>query len=105
VTLRDRLEGLLTRTRSAEKQAELEEELEVPPFPDGVGYLWEWFMDLSRSRPSTGFGPAGITYSEIQAWAALKRVNVAAWEVDILRALDAVFLGCIAEVRADSDGR
>jgi len=42
-------------------------------------YLWEWFCELGD-----------FSYTELHHWAQLKRVNLEAWEVDVLRRLDAI---------------
>ena len=61
------------------------------PFPDLLGYLWGWFLDLSAGRTG-GFGANPITWEGMQAWAALTGTTPAPWEVRTLRALDTAYL-------------
>ena len=60
--------------------------------PDCLMYLWGWFCDLSNSRQYGEAGPMALTYSEIQAWANLTKNEPAAWEVEVLKKIDRVFL-------------
>ncbi|MFT0140787.1 phage tail assembly chaperone [Alloalcanivorax xenomutans] len=53
--------------------------LKLDPPPEGTQYLWEWFCDLGE-----------CTYTEIHHWAALKRIHLLPWEVDVLRRLDQI---------------
>ena len=68
------------------------EELHHDPLPEEAQYLWEWFAELSNSRQSGGFGPNPISHLDMQAWASLKRLTLEPFEVDALRAIDAVYL-------------
>jgi hypothetical protein len=67
-------------------------QLEPKETPDCLCYLWEWFCQLSSSRQYSEFGPMSLTYSEIQAWAELTKSEPAAWEVDVIKQIDRVFL-------------
>ena len=64
-------------------------ELDGPGLPAGMGYLWEWFLELHAGRASSGFGPTPLTYSEMNAWAHLTGTAPTPWEVAVLKALDA----------------
>ncbi len=44
-------------------------------------YLWEWFCQLGD-----------FSYTELHHWAQLKHIRLEAWEVDVLRQLDAIRL-------------
>ena len=59
-----------------------------PPFPDSLGYLWDWYEELAYSRSSSGFGPNPITYVDIEAWGRLCSVDLSRWEVQTIRILD-----------------
>ena len=65
--------------------------------PDDVHYIWAWFFDLHVTRPS-GFGAGPITYTEIQAWMNLTKNYPTAWEIQILRRLDSIFLSTTYEL-------
>lgn len=67
------------------------EEPNPHPFPEALGYLWAWFLDLSAGRLS-GLGPCPITWEGMSAWAALTGNQMAPWEVRAIRALDAAYL-------------
>lgn len=66
--------------------------LEPPPFPESGGYLWEWFWDLSAGRRGSPGSADPLTWAEMDAWARLRRLRPAPFEIDILRALDRAFL-------------
>lgn len=53
--------------------------LDQPPFPEDIGYLWKWFLELQ--------GSAELTYTEIKNWSELTGREILAWEVDVLKAL------------------
>ncbi len=61
------------------------------PFPEALGYLWDWFCELSSGRPS-GMGPGPLTWEGILAWTTLTGTRPAPWEIRALRALDTAFL-------------
>lgn len=63
-------------------------ELDGPPCPEGLAYLWEWFLDLSRTRQIGDFGVQAITYTELAAWSGLRDYRLAPHEVDALLELD-----------------
>lgn len=58
--------------------------------PEGVEYLWLWFLELERTRQVSQAGIGALTYSEIGAWAALTDRRPRPHEVDALLALDLV---------------
>ena len=68
-------------------------ELDGPPAPAALGYLWGWFVELSTARGGSGFGGLNpIAYLEIDAWARLSGVELTAFELGVLRRLDHLFL-------------
>lgn len=78
-------------------------ELAGPEFPEACAYVWTWFCEL-HARPSststlasaggvaTTVATAPISYAEIIAWAQLTRRRPQAWEVELLREIDMVWL-------------
>jgi len=68
------------------------EQLQPVDIPAAIIYLWQWFCELSGGRGYADFGALPLTYSEIQAWAQLTRMDPMAWEVEALKALDRVYL-------------
>lgn len=57
-----------------------------------MDYLWTWFLELNRARGSNGMGPSAITFLDIQAWCGLRRLRLAAWELDVMLALDEAWM-------------
>lgn len=47
-------------------------------------YLWEYYLDLQSSAT----GP--LTFSELQAWSVVTRINVEPWEIDVIRTIDRI---------------
>lgn len=60
--------------------------------PDAFAHIWDWFYELASRRTTgmSGFNP--ISHMEVEAWARLRRIDVAPWEVRLLLQLDAVML-------------
>ncbi|MGX9443858.1 phage tail assembly chaperone [Nitrobacteraceae bacterium UC4446_H13] len=60
--------------------------------PSPIQHVWEWFIELHKSR-SQGFnGWLPISNLEILAWCALTGVQLRPWEYAALRALDDRFV-------------
>ena len=85
------MEGLLERARRADKKAEYAAQLECPPLPKAVAYLWRIFMRLSNRRGG-GFGAAPITWADIDGFSRLTHCTLTPWEVEVIEELDGVFL-------------
>jgi hypothetical protein len=64
----------------------------VPPLPPSLTYLWNIFLRLSARRGSTGFGPALIAWSEMEAFQRLTGFHLKPWEVEIIEMLDVLFI-------------
>lgn len=54
--------------------------------------LWQAFLSLSRTRRYHAAGPEAIAYAEIEAWCRVMRVPLAPAHVEIITALDEVWL-------------
>lgn len=67
--------------------------LDGPPYPHGFEYLWLWYIEVSAGRQSGMNGPNPISWSEIDSWSRMTRRHPQAWEVDIIKMIDGVFLG------------
>ncbi len=70
---------------------------EVPPIPQQLAYLLEWFWEINCGRPVSMGGYLPLPSVEIAAWCGLKGVRLKIWEVDALRSIDAVFLQVVHE--------
>jgi hypothetical protein len=84
------LEGLLERTQKPERRAELEAELETPPLPLELEYIWNAFCRLSARRRS-GFGIEPIAWSDLDAFMSLTGTRLAPWEIRLIEDLDDQF--------------
>lgn len=62
------------------------------PVPAGGALLWTWFTDLNHTRTMHAAGPNPICYQEIEAYARLHRIPVRPDHVEILCAMDRVYL-------------
>jgi hypothetical protein len=67
-------------------------QLEEIELPYCVTYLWQWFLELSGGRGYSMSGPLPLNYSEIQAWSQLTKTDPTVWEVQVLKAIDKVFI-------------
>lgn len=54
--------------------------------PPRFAHVWDWFAeDFWKGYASNGYSAIPISYSEIAAWAGLKRRNVSPYEAKLLR--------------------
>lgn len=91
-TLRDHL-------LAAERAGATVPELEGPPLPACLAYLWAWFVELSSARGGTGMGGVNpIGYQELAAWAGLRGISPTPFELEAIRRLDEALL------RSQADG-
>lgn len=93
-TLRDQLQSVYRQTGRMPAQL-----ADAPELPDGLLYLWGWFMRLCAARGSSGFGPNPLSYAELDAFARLMGVTLQPWEVDTLRDLDVEFMRSVAQAK------
>jgi len=56
---------------------------EAPPFPEGLSYVWDWYMELATTEP--------LPYAEIKAWAEIMDIDVLPWEAKLVKSLDRIF--------------
>jgi hypothetical protein len=64
----------------------------VPP----AGFLaWEWFVGLCSTRTYHAYGPNPISIAEIEAYARLHRLPLQSRHVDLLLAMDRVWLEAV----------
>jgi hypothetical protein len=62
------------------------------PLPDAGRLAWGWFLDLCRTRTSNGYGPNPISHTEIEAYARLYRWPLEPRHVDLILAMDRVWM-------------
>jgi len=59
----------------------------LPPMPETLGYIWEWFLDAHRKRQA-GFSMNALSWSDAQAFFQLRRLRPSPWELDAFLQLD-----------------
>lgn len=72
--------------------------------PEGSGILWGAFLALSRTRSTGPNGPNPITFAEIEAWARLTRTPLEPRHVEILAAMDAIWMDKVYERQRQPEG-
>lgn len=60
--------------------------------PEAGRLVWRWFGDLCRTRTGNGHGPNPIALAEIEAYGRLYRWPIEPRHVDLILALDRVWL-------------
>lgn len=79
--------------------------LDEPEPPEGDGtILWHWFFELNEGRQSSGFGPLPLSYVEIKSWCVLCGTRPQAWQIKVLRAMDAAFIGALVKAEKKNNG-
>lgn len=89
--------GLIERTKRPESLAEYEAELECPPFPEPLGYIWVVFNRLSARRGSNGFSLNPISWPDIDAFMRLSGFRLVPWEIQMVEELDDLYRSEIAK--------
>lgn len=69
-------------------------ELDGPPFPPELHYVWSDFLRLSKRRPKTMNGPDYIPYESIEAFKTAADLDVVPEAVEIIERLDDVYMEC-----------
>lgn len=77
-----------------------EELANEPDMPEIVAHVWQYFVELHRTRGSNGFGENSLTYTEIGFWCGLTGNTLESWELQTIVAIDAAYLSEQAEARA-----
>jgi hypothetical protein len=90
---------LLDHLLSIERQTGVRPQVlvDAPAMPLGCDELWHIFNELHGSRGSNGFGPARITYQDIDAFQRVNGLRLHPWELDAIRRADSAFLKRMAE--------
>lgn len=81
----------------------LEEELDVPPFPDEFAQVWEaWTRVRNRKAPGLN-GPVQIEWPDIDAFIRTTRTDLEPFEVFLVENLDNLYLTAVASGPSDED--
>lgn len=73
-----------------------------PKLPPFAVHVWNTFSRLANARGGTGFGPAPLSFSEIDAFCRLTGERLDFWEIDAIRELDDAYLEEAAARAKDS---
>ncbi len=61
-------------------------------FPSLLMYVWSAFCSLNSARTSGFSGPDPITYTELYHWKELTETPLSAWDIQVIKRLDQVYL-------------
>ena len=79
--------------------AHLERQLSSPDgnrsIPAGGELLWSWFLELNRTRTVHAAGVNPISFIEIEAFARVRRIDLAERHLTIIQAMDEAYLGFV----------
>lgn len=84
-TLREHLLAIQEQTGCVPEELQ---NIEISP---AISYLLGFFYELSLSRQS-GMGLCPIAYAEIEAWNRLLNMDLAIWEIRVIKQIDVIFL-------------
>lgn len=82
----------MKRNISTKRRAEIEAELNGPPLPRELSYLWKIFCRIASRRGGNGFSALPLTWSDIDAFCRLTRTQLQPFEIEIIEDLDALYL-------------
>lgn len=102
----DRLESRLERAirkGRADVVAELEAELETPPFPIEISHVWSAWTRL-RNRKAGGFaGPAPLEWPDIDAFCRRAQPGLTSVDIELIEELDDVYLASFSAGPSQSE--
>jgi hypothetical protein len=78
ITLRESLEQVEKTKRKRNPKFRMPE-LEMPPMPESLAYLWQWFSEVACGQV--------LTWAEIQAWSEIRQIGITARDAKIIRDL------------------
>lgn len=56
--------------------------------PEEAAYLWHWWADAAQARPQGAFGATTLSWTDWQAWSAMRARTLQPFELDALLAID-----------------
>lgn len=81
-------------------------ELDALQPPPGGEALLGVYIELERTRRSSGFGPSPLSLTDIDAWIRVHRTPLTSWEIDTLYEMDAAAMRAMSDAaRAKSGGK
>lgn len=63
----------------------------LPELPRGTEHIWKWYCELDAKRQA-GMSINALSWTDIQAYFALRRIEPASWELDAIARVDDAFL-------------
>ena len=77
--------------------------LDAPDCPPLAKHVWGYFLELSQTRTSSGFGASRLTRQEIHTWEIDEGISLDRWERQAIMRLDAVYIQhCIDEQKREA---
>lgn len=74
--------------------------LDTLPVPYDLEHVWNWWLQLQETRP-VGMQEGHITYTEMQNWSTLLKINVSPFEVRCIMAIDSAYIRTLNTQRAE----
>ena len=101
MSYRETLHGLLDRAYQSGRDrskdiAAWEAELECPPLPMTLFYLWTAYNRIRRRKGGSGFGPAPIEGADVESYERRFRIRFLPFENEILDDLDDLYMAARA---------
>lgn len=105
--MRDHLDQLVKQTgknpealgiTSAEKELDGE-------IPFAGEFLWSWFWELHQGRGNNGFGPNPLSWTEMEAWSQITKIQLTPFEALTFRAMDNAFLAALNRKQKKKSGK
>lgn len=60
--------------------------------PESMVFVWKYFIELSNSRTSSGFGINPISYADMHGYFSLIGYQPEEWEINTIKKLDSIML-------------
>lgn len=82
----------LDKAKTDDRRRSIEASLDGPcDLPDGYEYIVEWLFEVGPVMAG-GYGPTVLTFTEIAAWAALRKITLTDWDAAALRQTSTAYL-------------
>lgn len=85
--------------------AQLQADLECPPFPLALSYVWQAWVRLRRRKAGGFSGPNPIEWPDIDAFMRNTRTRLDPRDIDLIEAVDDLYLLKMAEHQAGERDR
>lgn len=71
----------------------IEDEVETAPMlPEAAAFVWSFFLKLHQQRPSGGMGVSCLSFTDIDSFCRLTKMELESFELDLILAFDRCFL-------------